>query len=439
MNEKSYHSFLKILAYVGVLTALFPLAVAAEVLGAGSFTVWHFFLLYGVWILFRGFGTFVGVMINRLERRRKPPKKVLALLYFLMKAGFVVPSAIFLVIGINIRLSVYLCFFSVVGGIIIYFGGCMTVGKSYSDIFSKAWLVLYTISSIVLMAMFAVTTESPAVSLGRLMLCIGFAVMVMLSAVIINQANIDACTNQRDRGKTVLPNGLRRYNALLGVGIFALVFVLFAFARPIAVLFRNIAGVFVRGFIYIIDHLPQSDPHETDGFSVNETGDAGMFGMGGAFSDTVVAFFAIVLIIFIIIFIKPITAGIKNVISFLFRKKANQNSTPFADEITKSKIKPPTKRMERKEERAMERRYSRETSPSLKFRLGYELFLMKLSRTQYPPKPSDTAEAHIEKGERAFGEEFHGLSETYNKVRYADIQPTAEELAAQSELLKRLK
>ena len=53
--------------------------------------------------------------------------------------------------------------------------------------------------------------------------------------------------------------------------------------------------------------------------------------------------------------------------------------------------------------------------------------------------PVDTTTIHREKGESAFETDLGELSGVYNRVRYGEAAPTAEELSRQEQLLAGLK
>lgn len=429
------------LAHIGQFAALFPFAVLFEALSLEKFTAWHFFAIYAVWIVFWAFGLLIGKLINRLKSGRLP-KILVPVMNFLSKTGFAFPTAAFIALCVWLKLGAAVCFYVLPAGVIIYFGGNLSVERSYSDIFSKVWFVLYMVSAILSMLMIS-TVKNPEISSdGGYMLCVGFAVVILLSAVLANQTNIDTQTKQRDSGRAVLPNGLRRYNALIVIGIFALTFGLFVFAKPIANLLKTIITTVVAACLNLFEHLsscvPQADDTDIpvgsdDGFVVQDPN-------GGAdFGNILFAVLLIAAIVAVIVFRKQILAGIKNLLAPLFRSREKSLGTPFADEITSSDAKTPTRKAQKKAARDLARQYARETSPKRKYRLGYALFLARLRLTEHPPTPSDTTDVHREKGETAFGEDLREFSETYNKVRYADLPPTAEELTAENELLQRIK
>lgn len=444
MSERTskQHIFLKALAYIGQFAALFPFIPALEVLSVGAFVPWHFAAVYGVWLTFWAFGLLAARLIWRVKSRKNFSKKLVPIMNLLLKLGFLLPTALFITACVLLKLNLGVYFYVLAGGIVIYFGGCFSLGKTYSDIFSRSWFALYIIASILLTIMFSLSVKGETAALGGRMLCVGFAFIIFLSALLTNQTNIDTCTNQRDRGKAVLPWGLRRYNAFLGMGIFAVALGLFAFAEPIANFLKMLASAAVSVFLYVAKLFdswlyysdepiePSEDPGFNGGSIEVKDGSAG---------DFFVILMIAALIVLIVVFRKRIVQAVKNFFAPLFRDRRKTSDVPFADEITSSDKKPSTERMKKKAERELERRYLRETSPERKYRLGYELFLLRLAKTAKPPKPSDTTDIHREKGESTFGGDLSGISETYNKVRYADVQPTAAELEEQSELLRRIK
>lgn len=439
------HLFFKGLAVLGQLASLFPFAVIFEALTVKHLVVWHFFAIYAVWIVFCAFGWFVGKQINSLQKRRLP-KKLIPLTNFLSKIGVVIPIAAFIALGVwqNFDFSAYTFIMS--AGIIIYFGGNLSIGRSYSDIFSRSWFVLDLVASIVTMLAITISKENEVSGTAGYVLCVGFAVVTLLSAVLANQTNIDTQTRQRDAGKAVLPEGLRRYNALLVIGIVTVTLGLFIFAKPLAALLKTVIGMLFAAIFFVIDKVLSlfSTEDITDiPTDLEEDNASWLQSYSGGVGNVI---FAVVLIVVIVLMIRyrkqifdVIKNAVKNLFAPLFRSRDKTFDTPFADEITSSDAKLTSPRAQRKAERDLERRYSRETSPERKYRLGYALFLARLRRTEQPPVPSDTTDAHREKGEMAFGEDLSGFSSAYNKVRYADLPPTADELASADELLRRIK
>lgn len=438
-TDKRY-SWFKALAVLGQFASLLPFAVFFEALCLEKLVFWHFTVIYAVFAVFRAVGWLIGYWVSSLQKRRLP-KRIIPLTDFASRVGFVVPTAAFIAMSVWLKPDFAVFFYILPASIIIYFGGNLSVGRSYSDIFTRGWFVLNLISSILVMIAMAISEESEVTSAARFLLCVCFATVALLSAVLANQTNIDYRTSQRDGGKAVLPEGLRRYNALLVLGVVGITMGLFVFAKPIAALLRRAVVAVVSGVMYLVDIVAgwiakMSTDTEFAGDIepplVEPTNGAGIW-------NVIFALLMIAAVVLMIVFRKAIWNAIKSLLEPLFRSRAKTFDRPFADEVMSSHAKQASLRARKKAERELQRRYTRETSPERKYRLGYALFLARLNRTAYPPAPPDTTDAHREKGEKAFGEELREFSETYSRVRYGDLTPTAEELAAEEALLKRLK
>lgn len=435
------HSIFKALAVLGQLAALFPFAVFFEAMALEKLVVWHFFAIYAVWIVFRESGYLIEKLLCSL-RYRRIHKRLVPITYFLSRIGFAVPTAAFIALSVWLKSEASAYFYILPACIIIYFGGNLSVGRSYSDIFSRSWFALNVVASVLSVIALSISEETDVSETARYILCVGFAVVTLLSAVLANQTNIDTVTNQRDAGKAALPEGLRRYNTLLVMGIVTLTLGMFVFAKPLASLLRTVIGAVVGAVLFLYAKLYSlflgtDEEAPINGSEANPPLIEPQ--SGGQIGNIVFAVILIAIAVLMIVFRKAIFNAIKSFIEPLFRIRAKPLDRPFADEITSSDAKLTSPRAQKKAERELLRRYKRETSPERKFRLGYALFLARLRRTSQPPVPSDTTDAHREKGEKAFGEDLRVFSEAYNKVRYADLPPTAEELSAADELLRRIK
>lgn len=433
--------FFKILACLAQLAALFPFAVLFEALAMESLVVWHFAVIYAVWTAFRIIGWLVGRLFTKILKRRLP-KKLIPIVNFLDKLCVLLPIAAYIFLGMRLNVHIGAFFYLLPAAVVSYYGGERSVGKSYSDIFTKAWFALFVVSALVITFLIAVTKKTDVSSTAAWLMCPAFGVVVLLSALLANQTNIDSRTKQRSSGKSVLPVGLRRYNMTLVILICTLTLGIFLFSRQLGELIRIVISAIVSGVMFLIKAAaslfrPTSRPTDPAPELPNATRPP-IDETSGA--DIAIVLAIIALIILVIVFRKQIAAEIKNLLAPLFRRRrSTEDDVPFADEITSSDAKQLSARQKKKAGRELARRYARETSPEKKFRLGYALFLSGLNRTSHKPRSSDTTDEHREKGEAAFGEDLAALTETYNNVRYGDNAPTAEELTAQSEFLNRIK
>ena len=80
----------------------------------------------------------------------------------------------------------------------------------------------------------------------------------------------------------------------------------------------------------------------------------------------------------------------------------------------------------------------------LKYREGYELFLMRLGRSAFPQLPTDTTTVHCGKGGMAFGERITNsrievMVKQYDRVRYGGEVPDSAALEHLDTLLKEIR
>lgn len=441
--EKSIGSrTLRLAAVFGQFLALFPLAAAFCGLGTGAYLPWIFCVIYAVWGAFYGAGYLFGKLARELELSGKTSKNIQPIILFLSRAAVIIPTAVFVAVVMIAKINTLLLFYILPGGVIAYFGAHKSVGKVYSDVFSRAWFALYFILAVLVSAMLWSTHEEELLSAGIFLLCAGFAAMIILSAVLTNQTNIDVCTKQRAGGKSVLPGGLRRYNAVLITVIFAAATGLFLFAKPLAELVKLLISLIGRGILFILRSL---------GSCVQITPGGGMPDEPGSVSDImpsegannlaniIYVLSVIFLLMLIILLRKQIWSAVKSLLEPLFRKSSAGSDIPFYDEILASDARSLTPRARRRAERELARQYRRENDPARKYRFGYALFLIQLGKTNSPPLPADTTTIHREKGERAFEKDLGELSAVYNKIRYGEAAPTAEELSRQERLLTEIR
>lgn len=430
------------LALIGQLAALFPFAVMSVAVSEKAPELWRFAVIFVVWIVFRAAGWGAGSLAERIKRGQKS-EKLHPLINFTARLCCVVPLGAFIAACVVFELSSAFYFYTIPPSVAIYFGGYYGVGRSYPDVLTKGWFAVYPISALLLSVMMSVGEISAPWAGGAL--CIGLALEILLFVVIANQANIDKCTKQRDAGKAALPRGLRRYNAVIVISIFTASLGLFIFARPLGQLLLTAIVAVIGAVFFVIEWLGNlfsstSDPAEDlsnggDGFSSLPARLRNAIDP----NDIFITLAVIVAVVLIIAFRKQLWSAFKSAFAAAFKNRDKRFGTPYVDEIMSSDAKPLTSRKVKKAERELFKKYARETSPALRYRLGYALFLARLRQSENPPAPSDTTEILREKGERSFGIDLSEFSETYNSVRYGDMIPTAEQLASEDELIRGLR
>ena len=422
-------------AVAGQVFSLFPFVVAAEGIGFGRYTWWHYPVIFAVIAAFYAAGRFTGSWAQGSGFSEK--KKGWAL--FWSRVAVAVPTAAFILVCALGGLSTGLYLYVLPACIIAYYGGHHTVGMGYSDVFSRGWFALYFVTALVSSGLLWFTHEEVLTSAGGFQLCFGFGVLIVLAAVLTNQTNIDTRTAQRSAGRSVLPGGLRGYNAALIAAVCAVTVGLFLFAGPLA----ELLGGGIKALLALIISLIKGRSFENSRVE-NEflhEGESVEYTAGDNLIYQLMQFLlAAGIILLAVRFRKQIWAFIKEFFAPLFTESVAQEEAPFIDEITDAVSKSAGERARRKSEQQLFRRYRKETDPVLKYRTGYALFLLRLARSPFPQAISDTTTIHSQKGTSAFRrEDISGMVEVYNDVRYGGRVPTAEETAVMERIIEELR
>ena len=194
-----HKKLLMVLAVLCQFLVLFPFLVMSEGIGFGEFVWWHYAAMYaaaaGFWAvgrLLRGWASGAG-----LSKRGR------GWAGFLSRVGFVAPGAAFCVVcglmGLHSGLYLYL----LPGCIAAYYGGSLSVGRDYSEVFSSGWFGVYFVAAVIAAVLLSFTHNDFICSAGMTQLCVSFGALIIGAAVLTNQTNIDVQTRQRAGGRAV--------------------------------------------------------------------------------------------------------------------------------------------------------------------------------------------------------------------------------------------
>lgn len=436
-NKNRFSSVLTAVATAELLMCLFPFIVLTEGLGFGEYIPWHYFALYAVYAVFMLCGRLCGAWVNGGSFSSKQRPWAL----FASRAAVIVPAAVFIIVCACTGLPTSLYFYAFPGAVIAFFGGHRSVGLGYGDIMTVGWFAGYFVGAIAASLLLLMVHEEDVRSDGIFQLCIMFGVIIVLSAVLANQTNIDIRTRQRSAGRNILPKGLRGYNAAVIGGVCAAAAGLFLFAKPLAELVSGGLAALVSALFSFIYGLGggknYADKTEQDLSSLD--GELTFEDNSSIVSDIMTILLVIGLIVLIVKFRRQIAELIREIIAPLFRDREKPEPLPFADEISDSVTARSRKSDSRKTEQHLLRAYRREQDPVLKYRKGYLLFMLRLNRSAFPCMPSDTTTVQGKKGVLAFRRsEIDDMVGEYNEIRYGGKTPGAEQLSAQERLLNEL-
>ncbi|MGN1341067.1 MAG: hypothetical protein ACI4WS_12305 [Oscillospiraceae bacterium] len=416
--------------------ALFPFIVLTEGIGFGGYTLWHYAVFYAAVAVFYLCGRLLGICAaNRgLSRRARP------WVMFLSRIGFIAPAVVFCVVCAVLELHSGLYIYLLPGCVAGYFGGYLSTGREYSDIFTRGWFAAYFVAAILAAGLLSFTRDKALSSAGMTQLCVGFGVIIVLAAVLTNQTNIDMQTRQRAGGRAVLPKGTRSYNALLIAGAGALVVGLFLLTGPVTRILMDGIKALLR---WLLSLLRQDEAEDlVDGeMQENTNSEMQYYENDNPFADLLMLVFWAVILFLAVKFRRQIWNFFKEIFQPLFKVPQDEEQAPFVDELSASGVTMQSEREQRRSERELYRRYRRETDPVLKYRQGYELFLANLKRTPFSQLATDTTTVHSDKGDKAFStrvseQELDGMIKVYDRVRYGGEVPQPQELEALDRIIE---
>lgn len=422
MNNK----FLRISAAAGQLLAVLPFVVLCEGVGFDEYIWWHYLAVYAVFGAFYVIGRLCGAWaVSPRHSRSFKPKAI-----FLSKAALAVPIIIFFIVCMALELSTGLYIYILPAAIIMFHGGYSTVNREYTDIFGRGWFALYFVSAVIVSVILWFTHEQHIMDVGNFQLCFGFGALMILSAVLTNQTNIDSCTHQRDSNRMSLPMGLRSYNTKLVAAVTAVTVALFLFAKPVAELLFTGVKQLIRGLMWLMTRRGELDASDDLVFGNEGEGTVSVGEADNSFAEATTILIVLALLTVIIIFRKQLTEFFRELIAPLFKLQEPTEELAYTDEVTElpETYRSPLSR--RKREQQLYKLFRRETDPLKKYRIGYKLMLLRLQDTPFATVPTDNTDIHRIKGENGLrSERVQQIVSIYNDVRYKGRVPTAEEMA----------
>lgn len=426
--------FLRALAAAAQLLSVLPLAVLCEGAGYGSFTWWHFLLLYAAFAAFYGCGRLAAAWALGRSHKREYRAPVA----FFSKLAIALPIAAFITVCTAAGFSTALYLYALPAAVVMYYGGYISYGKEYSDIFTRGWFALYFVLALAAAIIVGLTRNAELTAAADLQLCGGFGVLIVISAILTNQTNIDICTHQRDAGRSVLPRGLRRYNCLLSAAVAAGVCALLLLAVPLGQLFGSALKQLITLIVRFLQGLGNGSEATDAALSGTDSAAASVGIADNYIADALSALMFVGIAVLLFALRKHIADLFRQLFAPLFKAKATEEPLAYTDELSEAARGGGIPR--RKRAQQLYRLYRRETDPAEKYRLGYRFMLLRLSFTQYPPCPADNTYIHREKGEIGLQtDKMRRIVEIYNRLRYGGQIPTEEEIRFEEAFIEEIR
>lgn len=437
---------MKCVAALAMLLVPLPLMFVFEVTAFKGFMLWHYPIYYAVAAISAASGYF----LMCLRRSRHTPKTIFLvnILMALTATALVilvavVSSQINNVLGENGFNVFYFCVALMPSVIVWYLLGMSLKKNRFDDIFTPVWLGIYLVETFICYIFCCVmSADMEYLGASEHRISVLLVVMVLLTVLLINQSNIRSEIDRRRNTNLIVPKGLRLYNAKLIAIVGAVILAALMLKDYVAAGLTWLAKMTVK----IIDTLlfnirflqtEQMTPEDT------QLPDSDILSAEGGSRDFLLYILVVVIVVLVIVFRKKILSLMRKIAGRIFGKYSVEDTVQevyddYTDSYEELDIR--QERIVNETDKDCLKRYRKAKDNNEKFRLGYRLYAMWLSKRSTEDISTKTVEQHRVISEKL----YHGtnnigaFSDSYSKIRYDDEPATAEDILLSDSLINEL-
>lgn len=437
---------MKCVAALAMLLVPLPLMFVFEVTAFKGFMLWHYPIYYAVAAIAAASGYF----LMRLRRSRHTPKTIFLVNMLMALTATVlvvlvavVSSQINNVLGENGFNVFYFCVALMPSVIVWYLLGMSLKKNRFDDIFTPIWLGIYLVETFICYIFCCVmSADMEYLGASEHRISVLLVVMALLMVLLINQSNIRSEIDRRRNTNLIVPKGLRLYNAKLIAIVGAVILAALMLKDYVA------AGLtwLVKMTVKIIDTLlfnirflqtEQMTPEDT------QLPDSDILSAEGGSRDFLLYILVVVIVVLVIVFRKKILSLMRKIAGRIFGKYSVDDTVQevyddYTDCYEELDIR--QERIVNETDKDCLKRYRKAKDNNEKFRLGYRLYAMWLSKRSTEDISTKTVEQHRIISEKL----YHGtnnigaFSDSYSKIRYDDEPATAEDILLSDSLINEL-
>ena len=437
---------MKCVAALAMLLVPLPLMFVFEVTAFKGFTLWHYPIYYAVAAISAASGYF----LMCLRRSRHTPKTIFLVntlialtATVLVVLVAVVSSQINNVLGEN-GFNVFCFCVALMPSVIVWYLLGMSLKKNrFDDIFTPIWLGIYLVETFICYIFCcAMSADMEYLGASEHRISVLLVVMALLTVLLINQSNIRSEIDRRRNTNLIVPKGLRLYNAKLIAIVGAVILAALMLKDYVAVGLTWLVKMTVK----IIDTLlfnirflqtEQMTPEDT------QLPDSDFLSAEGESRDFLLYILVVVIVVLVIVFRKKILSLMRKIAGRIFGKYSVDDTVQevyddYTDSYEELDIR--QERIVNETDKDCLKRYRKAKDNNEKFRLGYRLYAMWLSKRSTEDISTKTVEQHRLISEKL----YHGtnnigaFSDSYSKIRYDDEPATADDVLLSDSLINEL-
>ena len=437
---------MKCVAALAMLLVPLPLMFVFEVTAFKGFMLWHYPIYYAVAAISAASGYF----LMCLRRSRHTPKTIFLvnMLIALTATALVVlvavvSSQINNVLGENGFNVFYFCVALMPSVIVWYLLGMSLKKNRFDDIFTPIWLGIYLVETFICYIFCCVmSADMEYLGASEHRISVLLVVMALLTVLLINQSNIRSEIDRRRNTNLIVPKGLRLYNAKLIAIVGAVILAALMLKDYVA------AGLtwLVKMTVKIIDTLlfnirflqtEQMTPEDT------KLPDSDILSAEGESRDFLLYILVVVIVVLVIVFRKKILSLMRKIAGRIFGKySADDTVQEVYDDYTDSyeELDIRQERIVNETDKDCLKHYRKAKDNNEKFRLGYRLYAMWLSKRSTEDISTKTVEQHRIISEKLYhgSNNIGAFSDSYSKIRYDDESATADDILLSDSIINEL-
>lgn len=437
---------MKCVAALAMLLVPLPLMFVFEVTAFKGFMLWHYLIYYAVAAISAASGYF----LMCLRRSRHTPKTIFLVNMLMALTATVlvvlvavVSSQINNVLGDNGFNVFYFCVALMPSVIVWYLLGMSLKKNRFDDIFTPIWLGIYLVETFICYIFCCVmSADMEYLGASEHRISVLLVVMALLTVLLINQSNIRSEIDRRRNTNLIVPKGLRLYNAKLIAIVGAVILAALMLKDYVA------AGLtwLVKMTVKIIDTLlfnirflqtEQMTPEDT------QLPDSDILSAEGESRDFLLYILVVVIVVLVIVFRKKILSLMRKIAGRIFGKYSVDDTVQevyddYTDSYEELDIR--QERIVNETDKDCLKRYRKAKDNNEKFRLGYRLYAMWLSKRSTEDISTKTVEQHRIISEKLYHgtNNIRAFSDSYSKIRYDDESATADDILLSDSLINEL-
>ena len=437
---------MKCVAALAMLLVPLPLMFVFEVTAFKGFMLWHYPIYYAVAAIAAASGYF----LMCLRRSRHTPKTIFLVNMLMALTATVlvvlvavVSSQINNVLGENGFNVFYFCVALMPSVIVWYLLGMSLKKNRFDDIFTPIWLGIYLVETFICYIFCcAMSADMEYLGASEHRISVLLVVMALLTVLLINQSNIRSEIDRRRNTNLIVPKGLRLYNAkliaIVGAVILAALMLKDYVAEGLTWLVKMTVKI-IDTLLFNIRFLQteQMTPEDT------QLPDSDILSAEGKSRDFLLYILVVVIVVLVIVFRKKILSLMRKIAGRIFGKYSVDDTVQevyddYTDSYEELDIR--QERIVNETDKDCLKRYRKAKDNNEKFRLGYRLYAMWLSKRSTEDISTKTVEQHRIISEKL----YHGtnnigaFSDSYSKIRYDDEPATNDDIHLSDSLINEL-